>query len=126
MTYSDRNELTGRIIGCAIDVHRNLGPGLLESAYQRCLAYELKFNSIPFEMEVPMPVGYKGICLDVGYRIDIIINEQLIVELKSVKKINNLHKAQILTYMKLSAIETGLLINFNVPTLRNGLHRFVL
>jgi len=107
--------ISHQVIGCAIEVHRTLGPGLLESSYQRCLSRELELNGIAHNCEVPLPIEYKGICLDCGYRVDVLISNQLIVELKSVKKIEPIHEAQLLTYLKLSKIKTGLLINFNVP-----------
>ena len=107
------NQLTHSIIGCCIEVHRELGPGLLESTYEKCLIEEFKYHKIKYLAQVDLPVKYKGIYLDCGYRIDLLIEDQLIIELKSVEQINNVHKAQILTYMKLSEIEIGLLINFN-------------
>ena len=120
----ERDPFTGKIIGCAIEVHRLLGPGLLESTYQQCLAHELHLNGIPFRLEHPMPVEYKGVRLDCGYRIDILVDDRLILELKAVVKIRGIHKAQLLTDMKLSGIETGLLINFNVQRLVDGIERF--
>jgi GxxExxY protein len=120
----DRDSLTGLVIGCAIEVHRTLGPGLLESTYQQCLAYELRLADLPFRLECPMPVAYKGIKLDCGYRIDCIVDDRLILELKSVDKVSGIHKAQLLTYMKLSRIDIGLLINFNVKKLADGIERF--
>ena len=117
---------TGKVIGCAIEVHRALGPGLLESTYQQCLAHELHVNGIPFKSEHPMSVEYKGVCLDFGYRIDLLIDDQLVLELKAVDEIRAIHKAQLLTYMKLSGIGTGLLINFNVQRLADGIERFKL
>lgn len=118
------DELTGEIIGCAIEVHRFLGPGLLESAYAQCLAWELSQAGLTFELEKPMPVKYKSIFLDCGYRIDFLIENEVIVELKSVADIKSIHKAQLLSYMKLSSIDIGLLINFNVKLLKNGIHRY--
>jgi len=119
-----RDPFTGKIIGCAIEVHRALGPGLLESTYQQCLARELHLNGIAFQLERPLPVEYKGIRLDCEYRIDILAENRLIIELKAVEQIKGIHKAQLLTYMKLSGIDTGLLINFNVETLKKGIQRF--
>ncbi|ADB16453.1 conserved hypothetical protein [Pirellula staleyi DSM 6068] len=119
-------EISSRVIGCAIEVHRHLGPGLLESAYQQCLAYELTSRGISFELQHPMPVRYKGILLDCGYRIDMLVEKFLIVELKSVDVIKGIHEAQLLTYMKLASIRVGLLINFNNTTLKAGIKRFVL
>ena len=116
--------LTGKVIGCAIEVHRALGPGLLESTYQQCLAHELNLNNIPFKLEHPIPVNYKGILLDCGYRVDVLVDESLILELKAVEKVHSVQKAQLLTYMKLSEIEIGLLINFNVQRVVDGITRF--
>jgi GxxExxY protein len=119
-------QLTGKIIGCAIEVHRNLGPGLMESAYERCLSFELSAKNIRHHVQKELPVKYKSVDLDCGYRIDLLIDDQLIVELKSVEKILTIHEAQLLTYMKLADISKCLLINFNVPLLREGIKRFVL
>ncbi|MEQ8785460.1 MAG: GxxExxY protein [Pirellulaceae bacterium] len=120
------DDLSNRVIGCAIEVHRELGPGLLESTYQQCLAHELKRNQIDFRLEHPQPVRYKGVLLDCGYRLDLLVENELIVELKSVDKVRGIHEAQLLTYMKLSGIKTGLLMNFNVAKLKDGIKRFVL
>ncbi len=120
------DQLSNRIIGCALEVHRTLGPGLLESTYEQYLAHELSLSGIPFKLQSPLPVKYKGIKLDCGYRIDLFIDDELIVELKSVDKIMGIHKAQLLTYMKLSEVKVGLLINFNVEMLKTGIKRFVL
>jgi len=120
------DNLTNRIIGCAIEVHRILGPGLLESSYEQCLAHELELNGLEFKLQHPVPVEYKGIKLDCGYRVDVLVENTLILELKSVDTIKGIHEAQLLTYMKLKGVKTGLLINFNVPTLRQGIKRFVL
>jgi len=119
-----KDSFTGKVIGCAIEVHRVLGPGLLESTYQQCLAHELHLNGIAFNLEHPLPVEYKGIKLDCGYRIDILVENRLIIELKAVDEIRGIHKAQLLTYMKLSKLDTGLLINFNVKRLKDGIQRF--
>ena len=119
------DDLSNRVIGCAIEVHRELGPGLLESTYEQCLAYELKQNGIKFKLQHSQPVQYKEIRLDCGYRIDLLVENTLIVELKSVEEILGIHEAQILTYMKLSGARIGLLINFNVPMLKEGIKRFV-
>jgi len=121
-----KDPFTGKIIGCAIEVHRVLGPGLLESTYQQSLARELNLSKIPFKLEHPMPVAYKGMRLDCGYRIDILVDERLTLELKAVEKVSGIHKAQLLTYMKLSGIKTGLLINFNVHRLADGIEHFKL
>ena len=120
------DDISKRVIGCAIDVHRELGPGLLESAYEQFLAYELKLNCIGFRCQLPLPVEYKGMRLDCGYRVDLLVENRLILELKSVEAIREIHAAQLLTYMKLAEIRTGLLINFNVKRLRDGIKRFVL
>ncbi len=120
----ERDKLTEKIIGCAIEVHRNLGPGLLESTYENCLAHELFLNGIAFQKQLSMPVNYKGVNLDCGYRLDLVIENKVIIELKSVKKMTSIDEAQILTYMRLAKIETGLLINFNVNRLIEGVKRF--
>jgi GxxExxY protein len=120
------DDLSNRIIGCAIEVHRELGPGLLESTYEQCLAYELSQAKIPFRVQVELPVEYKEIRLDCGYRIDLLADGQLVVELKSVDQLLPIHEAQILTYMKLVGAKVGLLINFNVTVLTKGVRRFVL
>ena len=127
----ERDSFTEKIIGCAIEVHRNLGPGLLESTYKQCLARELSTHNIKFFLEHPIPVNYKGIHLECGYRIDILCvsseqNRKVILELKSVEEIINIHRAQLLTYMKLANIDTGLLMNFNVKQLKDGIERFKL
>jgi GxxExxY protein len=119
-------ELSHQVIGCAIEVHRALGPGLLESTYQRCLSRELELNQIEHICEAPLKVEYKGIRLDCGYRVDIQIGNELILELKSVQKIDPIHEAQILTYLKLSGIKTGLILNFNVTKLKEGMKRYVI
>jgi GxxExxY protein len=120
------DELSNRVIGCAIEVHRNLGPGLLESAYRQCLACELSDAGIPFQMELPLPIQYKHVLLDCGYRIDLLVSGDLIVEVKCVEPLLPIHQAQILTYMRLAKVPIGLLINFNVTKLQNGIKRFVL
>jgi GxxExxY protein len=120
------DELSKRVIGYAIEAHRELGPGLLESTYEQCLAHELRLNSIEFKLQHPLPVEYNGIRLDCGYRIDLLIENELIIELKSVEEIKGIHEAQLLTCMKLAEVETGLLINFNVTKLKTGIKRFVL
>ena len=120
------DDLSNRVIGCAIEVHRQLGPGLLESAYEQCLSHELNRSGISFQLQHPQPVQYKDIRLDCGYRIDILVENELIVELKSVDEIKGIHQAQLLTYMKLWGVKIGLLINFNVTKLKDGIKRFVL
>ena len=120
------DELSQRVIVCAIEVHRTLGPGLLESTYRQCLACELSHAQISFQMELPLPVRYKDVQLDCGYRIDLVVGGDLIVEVKCVETLLPIHQAQILTYMRLAKIPIGLLINFNVTKLQNGIKRFVL
>ena len=120
------DELSNKVLGCAIEVHRELGPGLLESTYEQCLAYELSEAKIPFKLQVELPVEYKRIKLACGYRIDLLAADRLIVELKSVDQLLKIHEAQVLTYMKLAVVRVGLLINFNVDVLRRGVRRFVL
>ena len=122
----ERDDLTGKVIGLAIDVHKELGPGLLEKTYQQCIAYELSKASIQFKMELEIPVSYKETKISCGYRIDLLIEDQLIVELKAVDELHPIHEAQLLTYMKLAKINTGLLINFNQKFLKEGIRRFVL
>jgi GxxExxY protein len=120
------DDLSKKVIGCAIEVHRLLGPGLLESTYEQCLAHELAINNIGFKLQHLLPVYYKDTSIDCGYRIDLLVEGELIIELKSVAELIPIHQAQILTYMKLSLIKTGLLINFNSLKLKDGLKRFVL
>jgi len=119
------NGLTEKIIGAAIEVHKLLGPGLLESAYEECLAYELSFANICFERQVPLPVTYKSLQLDCGYRIDLLVEKTVVLELKAVEGIQPIHEAQLLTYLKLGGWPIGLLINFKVPVLRKGIKRMV-
>jgi GxxExxY protein len=118
-----RDPLTEKVIGCAIEVHRTLGPGLLESAYHQALAHELSLKGISFQLEVPLAVKYKNVHLDCGYRMDLVIEGQLIIELKAVDELKGIHTAQVLTYMKLSKMNTALLINFNVERLVDGIKR---
>jgi len=120
------DDLSKRVIGCAIEVHRELGPGLLESTYEQCLAYELGHAGIGFKLQHALPVRYKGLRLDCGYRIDVLVEDSVILELKSVETILPIHEAQLLTYMKLADVRIGLLINFNVQLLKSGIRRFVL
>ncbi len=120
------DELSKKVIGLAIEVHKELGPGLLETTYKQCLAYEMKQANIKFHMEADLPVIYKKIRIGCGYRIDLLIDDQLIIELKSVRDLQPIDEAQILTYMKLSKIKIGLLINFNKKILKDGIKRFVL
>lgn len=119
-------ELTARIIGAAIEVHKTLGPGLLESAYEECLAHEMQLRGLGFKRQVPLPVAYKGVNLDCGYRLDFLVDNAVVLELKAVDALQPIHEAQVLTYLKLGGWTVGLLINFNVPVLRNGLKRIVL
>jgi GxxExxY protein len=122
----DLNQITEAIIDAAIEVHKRLGPGLLESSYRRCLCRELTLRSIPFECERPLPIEYKGVFIDCGYRVDLLVMGQVLVELKSVERIEKVHEAQLLTYLKLGKWMVGLLINFNVPVLKDGIKRRVL
>lgn len=119
-------ELTREIIGAAIEVHRALGPGLLESAYEACLAFELAERGLRIERQKALPVVYKGLDLDAGYRLDLLVEDKVIVELKAVEAVNAVHEAQMLSYLRLSGCKIGLLINFNVKLLKNGIRRFVL
>lgn len=119
------NEVTRTIIGCAIEVHKQLGPGLLESAYEECLAFELKQKALHFERQKVLPIQYKEIQLEYGYRIDLLVENSVVVELKSVETLNPIHEAQTLTYMKFSEKKVGLLINFNVLVLKDGLKRLI-
>ena len=120
------NELTQTIIGAAIEVHRSLGPGLLESAYEECLCKELTLQQISFERQRPLPLEYKGVKLECGYRLDLLVADTVVLEVKSVDAIIPIHEAQLLTYMKLGGWKVGLLINFNVPVLKQGVRRLVL
>jgi GxxExxY protein len=123
---TEQDPLTGKVIGAAIEVHRVLGPGLLESAYEECLCHELNLVGLAFERQVPLPVVYKGVRLDCGYRLDVVVEGRLVVELKTVERLMPVHDAQLLTYLRLSQIHTGLILNFNVPVLRDGIKRMVL
>ncbi|MBP7997921.1 MAG: GxxExxY protein [Chloroflexi bacterium] len=119
------NQLTEKIIGAAIEVHRHLGPGLLESTYESCLVYELEQLGLIIEKQKPLPVVYKGLHIEQGYRLDLLVNEVAIVELKAVEVITPVHEAQILSYLKLSGCPVGLLLNFNVKLLKNGIKRYL-
>lgn len=121
----DINKLSSKIIGAAIEVHKSLGPGLLESAYEECLCYEFGLRDFSCERQKALPVTYKGKKLDCGYRLDIVVENTIILELKSCEKIEAIHKAQLLTYLKLSGLKLGLLLNFNVPVMRDGIVRIV-
>lgn len=120
-----KDPFTHKIIGLAMEVHRELGPGLLESAYEACLSYELQMAGIEHERQQALPVYYKGLQIDCAYRIDILLPSKLVIELKTVEMLAPIHEAQLLTYLKLSKIEVGLLINFNVPVLRDGIKRMI-
>ena len=122
---SGKDLLSEKVIGAAIEVHRSLGPGLLESAYEECLCYEFANRGLAFERQVPVPVSYKGVDIECGYRADLVVQRVLLVELKAVEKILPIHHAQVLTYLKLSGIRTGLLMNFNTKILKDGIKRFV-
>ena len=131
MGYTTRNEIldinktTEAIIGAAIEVHRHLGPGLLESAYEECLCEELLLRKIPFKRQILLPVIYKKKKLDIGYRIDLLVNDEVVIELKTVEAILPIHNAQTLTYMRLGGWQVGLILNFNVTVLKNGIKRLV-
>jgi len=120
------NEITHAIIGAAIEVHKYLGPGLLESAYEECLVHELSLRNLKFERQKPIPVVYKETKLECGYRIDLLVEDKIVVELKSVEGLAPIHDAIVLTYLRLSGHKLGLLINFNVPILKEGIRRFIL
>lgn len=119
------NELSKIVIGCAIEVHRNLGPGLLESAYQHCLVYELLQKGLVVETEVPRPIIYKEIKLNHGYRMDLLVNNKIVIEIKCVEYLNDVHLAQLLTYLKLGDYKLGLLLNFHTTVLKSGIKRVV-
>ena len=119
------NDLSSEVIASAIEVHKTFGPGVLESTYEGCLCQELSLRNIPFLRQVALPVEYKGVRLDCGYRLDLLVDDRIIVELKAVEKVTELHKAQLLTYLKLRKCWLGLLINFNVPILTDGITRLV-
>ena len=117
------NDLTGEIIQAAIEVHRTLGPGLLESTYEECLCHELELRSIPYERQKELPINYKGKTLNCGYWLDIIVTKSLILEIKACESLQRIHEAQLLTYLRLTGLKVGLLINFNVPVLKQGIKR---
>jgi GxxExxY protein len=121
----DIDKITQTIIGAAIEVHKGLGPGLLESAYEACLAYELGVLGLKVETQKPLPLKYKSVILDCGYRLDLLVNDKVIVEVKAVDQIIPIHEAQMLSYLKLSGCKVGLLINFNVKLLKNGIQRII-
>jgi GxxExxY protein len=126
LSPTELNSLTEKIIGAAIEVHRHLGPGLLEAAYETCLAYELERLDLKVERQKALPLVYKEIHLDQGYRLDLLVEQQVIVELKVVEQIAPVHEAQILSYLKFSGCKIGLLINFNVKLLKEGIRRFIM
>lgn len=121
----DINQLSSKIIGAAIKVHKALGPGLLESAYEECLSHEITIQGFSIERQKPLPIRYRGIKLDCGYRLDVVVENAIILELKACEKIEPIHKAQLLTYLKLSGLHLGLILNFNVPVMRDGTVRIV-
>jgi len=123
--YLYQEQLTGQMTGAAIEVHKQLGPGLLESTYQACLCHELELRGISFECQKPLPLEYKGVKLECGYRIDLLVAGLVIVEIKSVEALAPIHEAQLLTYLKLTGVKVGLLINFNVVVLKEGIRRLV-
>ena len=125
MDHQEENELSKIILGCAIEVHKQLGPGLLESAYQECLRFELLKAGLEVVKEKPMPIIYKDIKLDHGYRIDLLVNNKVVIEIKSVEQFTDVHTAQVLTYLKLGNYKLGLLLNFYVTTLKNGIKRVI-
>jgi len=120
-----RDWITEAVIGAAIEVHRSLGPGLMESAYAACLAQELRLRGVGIEQEVPIPIDYKGVHVDCGYRIDLLVEREVVVELKAVRRIEPIHQAQLLTYLRCTRKRLGLLINFNGPVLSDGVRRLV-
>ena len=122
----DINHLTGQIIGAAIEVHKILGPGLLESAYEECLCHEIGLKQMHYKRQLALPVEYKGVKLDCGYRLDLVVQDLVILELKSVESLEPIHEAQLLTYLKLTGLKVGLLINFNVPVLKQGIKRLII
>jgi len=125
-SIGELNKITSAVIGAAIEVHRQLGPGLLESSYRECLCRELLLRSIPFEKEKPLPIEYKGMHLGCGYRMDLLVAGSVVVECKSVEALHPIHDAQLLTYLRIGGWRVGLLINFNVAVLKNGIHRKIL
>ena len=125
MDKNEFDQITEAVIGAAIEVHRALGPGLLEAVYEECLCHELSLRGIPFRRQVALPVQYKGISLDCGYRLDLLIEGKVVIEIKAIEKILPIHEAQLLTYLKIGGWNGGLLINFNVPLLKLGIRRIV-
>jgi len=125
MQQLNENELSNIILGCAIEVHKHLGPGLLESAYRECLYYELLKAGLDVQKEKPMPIIYKEVKLDHGYRMDLLVNSKVVIEIKTVEAFTDVHTAQVLTYLKLGNYKLGLLLNFHVTTLKNGIRRVI-
>ncbi|HUU42604.1 MAG TPA: GxxExxY protein, partial [Planctomycetota bacterium] len=123
---TEEDRLSHEIVGAAIEVHRHLGPGLLESTYETCLARELAVRGLHFEKQKPLPVEYKGVKLDAGYRLDLLVENRVVVEIKSVDRLTGLHQAQVLSYLKVGGYRLGMLLNFNVEVLREGIRRVVL
>ncbi|PKP02896.1 MAG: GxxExxY protein [Bacteroidetes bacterium HGW-Bacteroidetes-9] len=121
----NENELSQKIIGCAIEVHKQLGPGLLESAYQECLYYELRLMGLNVQKEKPMPIIYKEVKLDHGYRIDLLVEEKVVLEIKTIEAFNDIHTAQVLTYLRLGEYKLGLQLNFQTTVLKNGIKRII-
>jgi len=119
------NSITEKVIGCAVEVHRALGPGLLESAYEECLCYELSQTGLKFQRQVELPIAYKGVNLDCGYRMDVVVEDSVIIEVKAVERLISIHEAQLLSYLKLYDKKVGLLLNFHVPVLKSGIKRVV-
>jgi GxxExxY protein len=119
------NHLTGEVIGAAIEVHKHLGPGLLESAYEECLCHELNLRKITYERQKQLPISYKDVKIDLSYRLDIVVEGEIILELKACEKIEDIYKAQLLTYLRLSGLKLGLILNFNVPVMKKGIVRVV-
>ena len=124
-TFVELNEMTGRVIGAAIEVHKVLGPGLLESIYEECLSYELEARKIPHERQKEIPIDYKGVKLGCGYRIDLLVEEKIILEIKSCESILPIHEAQLLTYLKMKQCKLGFILNWNVPRMKDGIKRMV-
>jgi len=122
----DENEWSNKIIGACLEVHRSLGPGLLEKVYQECLAHEFSLQGIPFQKEIAKPIEYKGVLMDCSLRLDFLVDNKVVIELKAVDKILPIYKAQVITYLKLTGCKLGLLMNFNVPVLKSGVERIVL
>ena len=120
------NTLTGEVIGAAIEVHKNLDPGLLESTYEECLCHEFDLRKLSYERQKELPIEYKGVKLDCGYRLDVVVAQSLILELKACESLEPIHEAQLLTYLKLTGIKVGLLINFNLPVLKDGIKRLAI